>query len=82
MLKSPSGWSSNGSNAYDFSALPAGYRYYQGGFDDVGNGAYFWSATVDNNYYGIHLNGFDKIASFLEVHNKDYGYSVRCVKDE
>ena len=38
MLKSTSGWfdSGNGTDAYSFAALPAGYRYVDGSFTDEG----------------------------------------------
>ena len=91
MLKSASGWndyegeSGNGSDAYAFSALPAGYRESTGKFFEEGRKAFFWSSTV--------LSPNTNIAYFLSFsnysddrwkydHAKINGYSVRCVKDE
>ena len=47
VLKSSSGWynNGNGTNAFGFSALPAGNRNDFGDFDYAGDLAYFWSAT-------------------------------------
>ena len=89
MLKSTEGWnddydgtSGNGSDAYFFSALPAGIRFYDGLFDYEGYYAYFWSSTeYDSNYaYNVLLYvNFDY--AYLDYGNKDYGFSVRCLKD-
>ena len=87
VLKSTSGWynNSNGSDAYSFSALPAGEWYSDWDFVNDGIYAYFWSSSE--------LSGYDYSACrmFLsyrgdeasrDVVGKDYGLSVRCVKDE
>ncbi|WP_295036710.1 fibrobacter succinogenes major paralogous domain-containing protein [uncultured Fibrobacter sp.] len=83
MLKSTSGWKSNGNgeDAFGFSALPAGY-YDRNYFDNDGNDAYFWSSTeYDSNYaYGMNLY-YSNPNAFLYGNYKNYGFSVRCVKD-
>ena len=69
-----------GNNATGFSALPAGY--YCGDYYGFGGFAYFWSATeyVDNDacYRSLYFNGAD-----VNRNNdgKNYGFSVRCVRD-
>ena len=84
MLKSTSGWNSsgNGTDAYSFSALPAGGRGGNGHFNYEGNNAYFWSSTDDNSYYAysmiLYYNGD---YAGLDDGNEGYGFSVRCVKD-
>ena len=87
-LKSRSGWadkdgvSGNGTDDYGFSALSAGYRYYNGGFDNVRYHAYFWSATEGNerNAYIRYLYYY--YASMLTyLYNKYNAFSVRCVQD-
>ncbi len=83
-LKSTSGWigSGNGLDVFSFSALPAGRWSNNGGFDDEGYNADFWSSTEntsDGAYYMIlYYNGNG--ARLLNL-NKNYGFSVRCVKD-
>ncbi|SIN85260.1 fibrobacter succinogenes major paralogous domain-containing protein [Fibrobacter sp. UWB11] len=85
MLKSTSGWynSRNGTDAYAFSALPAGSRSHRGLFDDFGYYASFWSSTEFDSecVYLMDLYYYDDFAN-LHAINKDYAYSVRCVKDE
>ena len=83
-LKSTTGWNSsgNGTDDYSFSALPAARRDYNGDYNWEGDYAYFWSSSGFNNYgayYMYLLYDFDK--AYLEDYNKDFGFSVRCVKD-
>lgn len=90
VLKSPSGWNDyeggdNGSDAYAFSALPAGLTH-NGVFGEEGKEAYFWSSTeADSTFaHGICMyNGHGEV-SFgygFALGDKYYRYSVRCVKD-
>ena len=57
VLKSQTGWNNNGNgtDAYGFSALPAGLRYYNGYFNYGGNGALFWSATEYDSYGACYM---------------------------
>ena len=91
MLKSTEGWndyygyyvtSGNGSDSYFFSALPAGDRRSNGFFNIEGNFAYFWSSTENNSYnaYSMGLR-YDFDDAILYFSNKDFGFSVRCLKD-
>ena len=92
VLKSQTGWndykgtSGNGTDAFGFTALPAGFRFCDGGdFLEEGKYTYFWSSveyerdreTNANNvyvyYYGDNAN--------LYFYPKIYAFSVRCVKD-
>jgi uncharacterized protein (TIGR02145 family) len=79
----PGGWVRDGygTDAYSFSALPAGLRDATG-YNNVGYHAYFWSFSEYNSSrtYIVGLDDeFDK--ADLYGSGKDYGYSVRCVKD-
>ena len=84
VLKSTSGWESNGNgtDAFGFSALPAGYRYSNGDYDDEGDYAYFWSSTElsSGSAYTMYLIYYGDSA-YLSNRSKDYGFSVRCIKD-
>ena len=88
-LKSTSGWndfegkSGNGVDAYSFSALPAGYRDYDGNFKYEGYDASFWSSTEGGSDYAydMYLYYIDGYA-YLSGYYKDFGFSVRCVKDD
>ena len=85
MLKSTEGWISNGngSDAYSFSALPAGYRNYGGNYYGGGGYySYFWSSTeYDSDLaYGMGLYYINDNA-YLYGYDKVDGFSVRCLKD-
>ena len=84
MLKSTSGWNNNGngSDTYSFSALPAGNRYKDGGYYSGGYDAYFWSSAeyTSDDAYDMNLY-YDYDNAFLFSSYKDYGFSVRCLKD-
>ncbi len=90
MLKSTSGWndyggeSGNGSDAFAFSALPAGFRDNDGSYYSEGYYASFRSSTEDlslsNSAYHMSLNHYNGDAT-LSYASKDAGSSVRCLKD-
>lgn len=82
-LKSTSGWNENtGTDMFGFTALPGGYRLGGGNFSNLAEYATFWSSTVYGGLYSwrrrLYYN-FDKVTRFDDT--KDYGYSVRCLKD-
>jgi uncharacterized protein (TIGR02145 family) len=84
MLKSTSGWysSGNGTNAYSFSALPAGRRHDDGSYYREGDVAFFWSSTEAGSYYAYYMYlGYGNDIARLNYNGKYYGFSVRCVKD-
>ncbi|WP_370245670.1 FISUMP domain-containing protein [Fibrobacter sp. UWR4] len=60
------------------TALPAGN--YNGGFNNVGSNANFWSATENN---ASNANNWNMNASNanLNNNNKNNGFSVRCLQD-
>ena len=85
-LKSVSGWDEggNGTDAYGFSAFPAGYRNGYGGFGSVGRYAHFASATtteVDT------LRAYNRYLYYEDAYmgtssdGKFIAFSVRCLKD-
>ena len=84
-LKSTSGWddSGNGTDAYSFSALPAGDREYNGNYVGEGGRVDFWSST-ENTVYSTYQINLDRIsiAMGMVTISKYYGFSVRCVKDD
>ena len=87
-LKSTSGWKDyneiigNGTDDYSFSALPASNRD-RGGTSGEGYNAYFWSSTEDRSDLAIGVNlRYINDNAFMDLYNKDFGLSVRCVKGE
>jgi len=73
----------NGTDVYSFSALPAGDRFGSGGYGYMGQGAYFWSNTAKSkrSAYCMDLMDFLDDAG-LFAKDMDYGFSVRCVKND
>ena len=84
VLKSQTGWNDNGNgtDAFGFSALPAGHRYNEDNFIYVGSSDDFWSATKfqTDDAYSMYLGSSLVIAGLSYTHVY-FGYSVRCVKD-
>ncbi|SHM35375.1 major paralogous domain-containing protein [Fibrobacter sp. UWR3] len=85
VLKSTSGWDSscNGSDAFAFSALPAGLRLSYGEYSGEGIRVGFWSSTEggSDDAYDMYLH-CDDSGAYLCNDGKNYGFSVRCLKDE
>jgi uncharacterized protein (TIGR02145 family) len=83
-LKSTSGWANggNGNNSSVFTALPGGFRQYDGAYLNAGYVGLWWSATESQNGYGWRRylnNSYVTIARNEEVASK--GLSVRCVRN-
>ncbi len=80
-------WTTNtGTDDYGFSALPGGFRYYDGGFNNKNWNAFFWSsAEIDTNdawsRYLYHYQGDVRRGSNYGSDKKSIGASVRCLKD-
>jgi len=90
MLKSTSGWmdyeyegrkNGNGTDAFGFSALPAGRRFLTGDFSDEGKYANFWCSAELNRYHACDLHLYYGNSATLEYSYKNNGYPVRCVRD-
>ena len=88
-LKSTSGWnnyhgeSGNGTDAFGFSALPAGYRDDDGDYLNEGDDVYFWSSTEDNSGYVYDMYLYYNLdLAYLRANNKNNRFSVRCLKDD
>ncbi|MBI9037555.1 MAG: hypothetical protein JEY97_05420 [Bacteroidales bacterium] len=82
-LKSITGWNQNsGTDAFDFTALPGGFRDNGGYFYNNGNSGNFWSSTSVNysNKWCRELQGYSDQVGRLEK-NRVLGYSVRCLKN-
>ena len=94
VLKSQTGWTNkgNGTDAFAFSALPAGYRHNNEYYDQEGITTSFWSSTESEDSGGwpkgfrafavLLLYNFDGADWPLGGQEKSFGFSVRCVKDE
>ncbi|MFA6484042.1 MAG: fibrobacter succinogenes major paralogous domain-containing protein, partial [Bacteroidales bacterium] len=69
-------------NESGFTAFAGGHRNYTGNFQDLWIDANFWTATADDamhswgRYIGYTFSGISRF-NYL----RNYGFSVRCVKD-
>lgn len=70
-------------NSTGFTGLPGGYRNNNAVFYYNGFNGYWWSSTAnENNIDAFYRNlSYDNSHLFRTYLNKNYGYSVRCVKD-
>jgi len=86
-LKARSGWNEdgNGTDDYGFSALPGGGRYSDGDFGNAGYLGFWWTATENGDFIAYRRGmfyGLDYVyEDLLNYNDKDFGFSVRCVKD-
>jgi len=82
-LKSTTGWifNGNGTDSFGFTLVPAGARFTNGLFIHSDNHTYIWSSNenTDNYAWGRLIYTFNE--SCRNSHNKDYGVSVRCIRD-
>jgi uncharacterized protein (TIGR02145 family) len=72
-----------GTDEFGFSALPGGHRFLDGSFRDIGYDGYWWGATEINAdrawKWSLRWAGGGSI--FGNNVSKNYGFSVRCVRD-
>ena len=85
-LKSTSGWYENGNGAdlFGFSGLPGGDRHPYGVFyGSIGYCGLWWSSTEINDNNAWHRYLYNVNPGVLRIiYPKDYGFSVRCLRDE
>lgn len=84
-LKNQTGWNAGGggNNSSRFSALPGGYRDYDGYFSSSYGSGFWWTASQNqgNNIYKKMTCSSNEVQEGSFSLSKENGYSVRCVKD-
>jgi len=83
-MKTTSGWieNGNGKNSSGFSAVPSGYRNHEGYFINMGKNALYWSTTEMNSENVWFRNVIGSIPDvYRPNYAKDFGLSIRCIKD-
>jgi uncharacterized protein (TIGR02145 family) len=63
-----------------FKALPGGYRFDTGAFDGIGSYADFWALT-EPEVWRLNLRYDTQDLTIINLVPKNYGFSVRCIKD-
>ena len=74
--------SGQGTNTSGFSALLAGYHNTNATFYNLNSYAYFWSSSISTttSAFIMYMFYYDNLLNIYD-YNKDYGISVRCLKD-
>jgi uncharacterized protein (TIGR02145 family) len=66
----------------EFSALGSGLRYFEGTFSSLMDYSAMWSSTSSGNtdqwYLGLY---YGSSSTSLGHRKKNYGFSIRCIKD-
>jgi uncharacterized protein (TIGR02145 family) len=71
-----------GTNITGFSALLSGTRYHGGYFYGLGYTTYFWSSSENYTNLAYYMNLYYYASDvYLNDNYKEFGFSVRCVKD-
>lgn len=72
----------SGNNSSGFSALLTGVRFDVGYYINLGYQTNYWTSSEYNVFYAYYMNLYYS-NSFLNINYelKNYGYSIRCVKD-
>ena len=86
MKSTSSLWTStfHADNTSGFSALPGGYRNFDGGFGAISGTAVFWSATeVSSGSSGAYYRDLGSANTIVSSNDyrKSVGASVRCLRD-
>ncbi len=69
-------------NESGFTALPGGYRYDDGGYDNMGRYDSFWSSTEYGLLNALSLRlSYDSSEVIRHYYRKRAGFSVRCIRD-
>lgn len=70
-------------NEIGFSGLPAGFCFDNGGIDFIGASSFWWSSTENESYtaWNRNLSYLDGSAARDDFGGKNFGFSVRCLRD-
>lgn len=70
-------------NSSGFTALPGGSRSFDGSFsfDNIKKYGFWWSATGNGNNAGVRIMEYTSGKLYVDLNDKNFGFSVRCVKD-
>jgi uncharacterized protein (TIGR02145 family) len=71
----------NGTNAYLFSALPAGYRDHFGNFLYFDSSCDMWTSNSDMTTAFSRVIKSAETRVYRGISSKRYGFSVRCLRD-
>lgn len=74
-----------GNNGSGMTILPAGSRDSKPSFSNMGKYTFFWTSTpnkeISGSFYAFNL-GFMRANLVVDTGDKNWSYSVRCIKDK
>lgn len=83
--KNSAGWPEGatlfGKDTYQFNAKPGGCRVFNGELNLQGNTAFWWTASTDGNEAWYRYFDASQTRIFRQHTYKEYGMSIRCVKN-
>ena len=86
VLKNKEGWNNGGAPITaesGFNILPAGNRFAEGEYTELGSSAYFWVAQGGDGMGAVYWNIINAKNSFSQAEDFDgMSFSVRCVKNK
>jgi uncharacterized protein (TIGR02145 family) len=69
-------------NSSSFTGIPAGGRYNDGSFNNIGSSSYLWSYSEASSRYAWFRSLNYNLGNVNRFNDsKKYGYSVRCLRD-
>jgi len=69
-------------NSSNFTALPAGWKWYFGTYTSINTDTFFWTSTqYDGSYSWDRGLGYEQAQSNRGWHKKEGAHSVRCLKN-
>lgn len=72
----------NGTNEKGFTALPSGYRDFDGDDIQIGYQCCWWSSSATESTRALDIDLQNNLSDFVSFdYTKNLGFSVRCVKD-
>jgi len=83
-LRTTSGWNNNGNGTdlFGFSGLPGGFRFFDGGFHDIGYFGRWWSSTESGwDIAWLRCLYYNGPQVYRDNNFEEYGFSVRCIRD-
>ena len=85
-LKTTAGWSGsgNGTDLFGFSGLPGGFHFKDGFFSIISHFGYWWSSAMKDNTepWYRYLGYFSPEVCRDKANINEFGFSVRCLRDE
>jgi uncharacterized protein (TIGR02145 family) len=86
LMKSTTGWffyyNIEATNSSGFTGLPGGQRFPDGAYADIGKFGNFWTCSTRFNINALYLTLYYLDNGLYGFNNsKNYGFSVRCVRD-